>query len=59
MATTSGIGQKKNKLVTKVELRISANNLEKKDVTSKSDPVCCIFGYDSVNSKWIEVSNLI
>ena len=36
-----------NPLVTKLELCISASNLEDRDVTSKSDPVCVVLMKDS------------
>uniref|UniRef100_H2Z3Y0 C2 domain-containing protein n=1 Tax=Ciona savignyi TaxID=51511 RepID=H2Z3Y0_CIOSA len=42
--------------VTKVELTIACRNLQDKDVTSKSDPMCVVHLKDPVTKTWNEIA---
>lgn len=42
-------------MLTKVELSISCSNLLNKDVTSKSDPICAVQGYEESSKSWYEL----
>lgn len=48
-----------NRLLTKVEMRLSCKNLMDKDIASKSDPLVVVMIYDQMTKKWTEVSKLI
>ncbi|XP_071823633.1 copine-3-like isoform X6 [Apostichopus japonicus] len=44
-----------NRLLTKVEMRLSCKNLMDKDIASKSDPLVVVMIYDQMTKKWTEV----
>lgn len=44
-----------NRLLTKVEMRISCKNLMDKDIGSKSDPLVVVMVYEQMSKKWKEV----